>query len=136
MVLRTRALVLAAILAVAFGALAARLAWLQIIRHPVLAQMAERQYSRTVALPARRGAIMDRNGAALATSTPADSLFAQPRSVGDPVRVAARLAPILDTRESELHALLTSDKPFVWIRRKLPPAVAAEVRALREPGLG
>jgi cell division protein FtsI (penicillin-binding protein 3) len=89
-----------------------------------------------VTLAARRGPILDRHGAALATSTPADSLFAQPRSLGDPVRAAARLARVLDTRESELHALLTSDKPFVWIRRKLPPAVAEQVRALREPGLG
>jgi cell division protein FtsI (penicillin-binding protein 3) len=134
--LRTRALVLAALLAVAFGGVSARLAWLQIVRHADLAERAERQYSRTVVLPAQRGAIVDRHGAPLATSTPADSLFAQPHSVGDPVRVAARLAPILGARASELHALLTSDKPFVWLRRKLPPAVAAEVKALRESGLG
>jgi cell division protein FtsI (penicillin-binding protein 3) len=128
--------VLAALLAVAFGGVTARLGWLMIVRHGDLAQMADRQYSRAVVLPARRGPILDRHGAALATSAPADSLFAHPRSLGDPVRVAARLARVLDVREGELHALLTSDKPFVWIRRKLPPAVAAQVRALREPGLG
>ena len=127
---------LAALLAVAFAGVTARLGWLMIVRHGDLAQMAERQYSRAVTLAARRGPILDRHGAALATSTPADSLFAQPRSLGDPVRVAARLARLLDLRESELHTLLTSDKPFVWLRRKLPPAVAEQVRALREPGLG
>ena len=136
MLLRTRALILAAILAVAFGGVSVRLAWLQIIRHGELSQLAERQYSRTVVLPAQRGAIVDRNGATLATSAAAESLFAQPRVLGDPVRVAARLAPVLHGRESELHALLTSDKAFVWIRRKLPPTIAAQVRALREPGLG
>jgi cell division protein FtsI (penicillin-binding protein 3) len=56
--------------------------------------------------------------------------------VGDPVRVAARLAPLTGVPQSEIHAALTSSRPFVWLRRKLPPAVAAEVRALREPGLG
>jgi cell division protein FtsI (penicillin-binding protein 3) len=136
MAFRTRALVLAALLAVAFGSVSARLAWLQIVAGAELGRKAERQYSRTVVLPAQRGAIVDRHGAPLATSTPADSLFAQPHSVGDPVRVAARLAPILRARESELHTLLTSDRPFVWIRRKLSPAVAAEVKALRESGLG
>jgi cell division protein FtsI (penicillin-binding protein 3) len=79
---------------------------------------------------------VDRHGAALATSTPAESLFAQPRAIGDPVRVAARLSPIVSVPERELHAQLTSGKGFVWLRRKLPPAVAAQVRALGEPGLG
>jgi cell division protein FtsI (penicillin-binding protein 3) len=119
-----------------FAGLAGRLAYLQIYRHGELAQMAERQYSRTVVLPARRGPIVDRHGAALATSTPAESLFAQPRFVGDPVRVAARLSPLLNVPERELHATLISSRPFVWLRRKLPPAQAAAIATLREPGLG
>ncbi|PYN18162.1 MAG: hypothetical protein DME05_01910 [Candidatus Rokuibacteriota bacterium] len=133
---RTRVLLLAAVLAVVFGGLTGRLAWLMIIKHGDLAQIAERQYSRTVVLRAQRGPIVDRQGAALATSSPAESLFAQPRVMGDPVRVAARLAPLLGVPESEIHAQLTGGRPFVWIRRKLPPATAAAVKALREPGLG
>jgi cell division protein FtsI (penicillin-binding protein 3) len=134
--LHVRVVILAAVLAAAFTGLAGRLAWLQIVRHGDLAQMAERQYSRTVTLSAERGAIVDRHGAALATSTPAESVFAQPRSIGDPVRVAARLAPILGEPADELHAALTSPRPFVWLRRRVPPAVAEAARALREPGLG
>lgn len=134
--LRTRVLILAAILAVAFGGLTGRLAWLQIVKRGELGQLAERQYSRTVVLHAQRGPIVDRQGAPLATSTPTESLFVQPRSVGDPVRVAARLAPLIGVPESQIDAALTSSRAFVWLRRKLPPAVAAEVRALREPGLG
>src|SRR5262249_58260607 len=83
-----------------------------------------------------RGPIVDRHGAPLATSTPAESLCAQPRALGDPVRVAATLSPILEVPERELHAQLTSGKGFVWLRRKLSPDVAARVRALGEPGLG
>ena len=49
--LRTRVLILAALLGVVFVGLAGRLAYLQIFRHTALAQMAERQYSRTVVLP-------------------------------------------------------------------------------------
>jgi cell division protein FtsI (penicillin-binding protein 3) len=128
--------VLAAMLAAGFLVLTGRLAYLQIYRHAELSQLAERQHSRTVVLPARRGEIVDRHGAALATSSPGESLFAHPRSVGDPVRVATRLAPILNVRPGELHAALTSPRSFVWLRRKLPPAEAAQVRALREPGLG
>jgi cell division protein FtsI (penicillin-binding protein 3) len=134
--LRTRVLVLAVVLAGALVGLTGRLAYLQIYRHAELAQMAERQYLRTVVLPARRGPIVDRHGAALATSAPAESLFAQPRFMGDPVRVAGRLAPLLGLPERELHATLTSGRSFVWLRRKLLPAQAAEVLALKEPGLG
>ena len=134
--LRIRVLVLAGLLALAFTGVLGRLGWLQIVRHADLAALAERQYSRTVVLQAQRGPIVDRQGAALATSSPAESLFAQPRVMGDPVRVAARLAPLLGVPESEIHAQLTGGRPFVWLRRKLPPATAAAVKALREPGLG
>ncbi|HET7339936.1 MAG TPA: penicillin-binding protein [Methylomirabilota bacterium] len=134
--LRTRVLVLAGLLALAFTGVVGRLGWLQVVRHGELAAMAERQYSRTVLLQAQRGPITDRNGAALATSSPAESLFVQPRALGDPVRVAARLAPLLDLPEAEIHRQLTSGRQFVWLKRKLPPATAAAVKALREPGLG
>ena len=133
---RTRVLLLAAVLALAFGGLATRLGWLMVIKHGELAQIAERQYSRTIVLYAPRGPIVDRQGGPLATSTATESLFVQPRSVGDPVRVAARLAPILGQPESEVHAALTGTRSFVWLRRKLPPTVAEQVKALREPGLG
>jgi cell division protein FtsI (penicillin-binding protein 3) len=134
--LRPRVLVLAGCLALAFTGVLGRLGWLQIVRHADLAALAERQYSRTVVLQAQRGPIVDRLGTALATSSPAESLFAQPRAVGDPVRVAARLAPLLAAPEAEIHTQLTSGRAFVWLRRRLPPSVAAAVRALREPGLG
>ena len=127
---------LAAILALAFGGLVGRLGWLMVVKHGEFTQLAERQYSRTLVLYAQRGPIVDRQGGALATSTATESLFVQPRSVGDPVRIAARLAPILGQPESEVHAALTSPRSFVWLRRKLPPTVAEQVRALREPGLG
>ena len=133
--LRTRVLLLAAALVVAFGGVTARLGQLQIVRYRELSGLAERQYSRSVALQAQRGPIVDRNGAPLAASSPAESLFAQPRAVGDPVRVAVRLAPIVKVPEEELHAALVSERPFVWLKRRLPPAVAASVRELREPGL-
>ena len=133
--LRTRVLLLAAALVLAFGGVTARLGQLQIVRYRELSGLAERQYSRSVALQAQRGPIVDRNGAPLAASSPAESLFAQPRAVGDPVRVAVRLAPIVKVPEEELHAALVSERPFVWLKRRLPPAVAASVRELREPGL-
>src|SRR5262249_30576212 len=117
--LRTRVLVLAGILALALAGAVGRHGWLEMARHGAPAALPERQYSRTVVLQAQRGPIVARHGAALAPSSPAESLFAQPRAVGDPVRVAARLAPLLGVPERELHAQLTSGRQFVWLRRKL-----------------
>ena len=37
---------------------------------------------------------------------------------------------------SEIEPLLTGGRSFVWVQRRLPPAVADQVRALGEPGLG
>ena len=53
--LRTRVLLLAAALVVAFGGVTARLGQLQIVRYRELSGLAERQYSRSVALQAQRG---------------------------------------------------------------------------------
>src|SRR5204863_305060 len=82
-----------------FAGVTARLGWLMLVKRSELAAMAERQYSRTVILYGPRGPIVDRHGASLATSMPAESLFAQPRAIGDPVRLAAMLAPIVDAPE-------------------------------------
>ncbi len=68
------------------------------------------------------------SGAALATSSPAESLFAQPRAVGDPVRRGR--APGAAARAARARAARRADQrtPFVWLRRRLPPAVAAAGR--------
>ena len=65
-----------------------------------LSAQAERQYSRTITLHALRGPIVDRRGAQLATSSNAESLFAQPRGVGDPVRVECSSETVVLVPES------------------------------------
>jgi cell division protein FtsI (penicillin-binding protein 3) len=123
-------------LAVAFGGLTARLAWLMIVRHADLTARAEKQHSRAVVLHATRGPIVDRNGVTLATSAPAESLFGEPDGLDDPARVAERLSPLIGVPVDVLHAQLTSSRQFVWLRRRLDPATAARVKNLRERGLG
>ncbi|HXG04968.1 MAG TPA: penicillin-binding protein [Candidatus Binatia bacterium] len=134
--LRVRVLILAAALTVGFTGILVRLSHLMLLQGPELAAMAERQYSRTVVLHAQRGPIVDRHGTSLAASGPAESLFAHPRLVTDPAGLARRLAGILAVPEAELRTALASARPFVWLKRRLPPPVAEAVRALGEPGLG
>ncbi len=134
--LRSRALILTALFACALLALVGRLVFLQIIKQDELSRLAERQRSRTITLRPERGPILDRGGHALAVSSHAESLFALPGRVEDSQGVARRLAPLLKEAPGEVLKRLAADRSFVWVKRKLPPAVAQAIKALGEPGLG
>ena len=59
---RARTFIAALIVLAAFGVLAARLVWLQIVKHEELHQRAEAQRTALVPVTANRGLIRDRNG--------------------------------------------------------------------------
>ncbi|MEK7838291.1 MAG: hypothetical protein AAB328_09960, partial [candidate division NC10 bacterium] len=116
--------------------LSGRLVYLQVVKHEEYLRLAESQHAKAIPLTAKRGAIMDRHGQVLAVSSAAETLFALPRRVDDAERLARRLAPILDEPVGEIARRLQSSKRFVYVKRRLPPAVAQAVRDLREPALG
>ena len=133
---RTRALVLTGVLVAAHLAVLVRLGYLQLVRHEELARAAERQHSKTIPLRSKRGPIFDRQGRILAVSSEVESVFAVPRRVGEPEVVAAQLAPLLGESPRELAARLRTDRPFVWLKRKLPPGAVQAIRALGLPQVG
>lgn len=133
---RNRALILTGLLVVVHCAVVARLAYLQVVRHDDLSRIADRQYSKTIPLKPQRGPIFDRHGQALAVSGEVESVFALPSRIADRTAVAALLAPRLGERPRDLEERLQSDRPFVWLKRKIPPAAAQSVRALKQPGIG
>jgi cell division protein FtsI (penicillin-binding protein 3) len=133
---RSRALVLAGVLVVLFAAIVLRLGYLQVLRHDDLARLAERQYSKTIPLRPERGPIFDRNGRALAVSTAVESVYALPGRIADRAAVSAALAPHLGERARDIEQRLASDRPFVWVKLKIPPPAAEAIRALRLPGIG
>jgi cell division protein FtsI (penicillin-binding protein 3) len=134
--LRTRTLVLTGVLAAVHVAVVLRLGHLQLVRGDELSRVAERQYSKTISLKPKRGPIVDRHGLVLAVSSGVDSVFADPRRIADRAAVAARLAPWLGERAADLEERLGSDRPFLWLKRKLPPAAVQPIRALGLPGIG
>ena len=134
--LRTRTLVLTGVLVAVHLALVVRLGHLQLVRGEELSRVAERQYSKTIPLKPKRGPIVDRHGLVLAVSSGVESVFADPRRMADPGAVAARLAPWLGERATDLQERLETDRPFVWLKRKLPPAAVQPIRALGLPGIG
>ncbi len=86
---------------------------------------------------AERANIVDRNGELLATSVTSWSLWANPRLVWDPAKVAdgiVALFPELD-RELLTRRLADRSKGFVWIKRRLTPGQREDVAALGLEGL-
>jgi cell division protein FtsI (penicillin-binding protein 3) len=133
---RARALVLTSVLVAVHLAVLGRLGYLQLVRADELRRAAERQHSKTVPLRPKRGPIFDRHGRILAVSSEVESIYALPRRIADRREVAERLAPVLGEPAREIEARLASDRPFVWVKRKLPPPTVEAVRALGLPGLG
>ncbi len=68
---------------------------LQVREAERLRAMAEEQYLREIELPPRRGRILDRNGAELASTADVDSIYCNPRRLPDPREAARQLARVL-----------------------------------------
>ncbi|MDQ3646936.1 MAG: penicillin-binding protein 2 [Actinomycetota bacterium] len=122
----------------AYSAMGARLFVLQIMDAPAYAQRALDQRQREITFPARRGAILDRNGEPLAISVDLNSVFTDPAHVEDARSAARKLAPVLGVEASELAGKLRGTSPgdrFEYLARQVSPEVARRVRALDLPGV-
>ena len=85
---------------------------------------------------AGRADLTDRNGRLLATNLLTHSLYAQPRDMVDPARVARELARIFpDLDANLLLARFTDGRSFMWVRRKLSPEQMQAVHDIGDPGL-
>lgn len=91
---------------------------------------------RPIVIP--RGRIFDRNGLILARDQLAPSLWADPRKVGNPRQVAARLSDLLGVDQELTFRRLTREADsggkmkFVWIKRWLSDEELARVEPLLE----
>jgi len=113
-----------------------RAMWLGTVKGNRLTAAATTQQVATTDVPARRGAIVDREGIELAVSEPADDISATPYLVKDPVKTAARLAPILGVPAAELTTKLARrDTGFVYLARRVPAERAQKVEKLGIEGI-
>jgi cell division protein FtsI (penicillin-binding protein 3) len=85
---------------------------------------------------AGRADLTDRNGRILATNLLTHSLYAQPRDMIDPARVAKELARIFpDLDAKALLARFTDGRRFLWVRKTLSPEQMQQVHDIGDPGL-
>lgn len=112
-----------------------RLVDLQILDHAKYVKMAEDQQVFLSLVPAKRGAVYDRNLRPLAMTLPAYQVFADPEMVVDPKTTASQLAQLELGERPELYAKLTKDKRFVWIHRALDVETTLRLEDLGLQGL-
>ena len=101
---------------------AARLAWVQLVEGKAWSDKAREQLQESRVLQTPRGTIYDRGGKELAISHMAKSLYANPREVIEPDKLAKLLAPVLQMNEAALRDRLTVKGDFIWLKRTLEPA--------------
>src|SRR5262249_11342392 len=124
-----------AALLLAFVVLAARAAHLAVFDERA-AQRADDQAGGWIKLLPERGSIVDRNGAGLALSIDAPSVYAVGREVRDPLAAARSLAPILGIDRGELARGLREHAGFSFVRRWVTPEQSERIAAAKIAGVG
>jgi hypothetical protein len=137
---RRRLLMVGTVLAVWTAGIEARLAYLQIVRHPHYLELANDQHNRVEELAPKRAEILDRNGEVLAYSVDADSVVVNPRQVTDvPAYAKALCAAHGGCSKDEfarISAQLSRKGAFAYLWRGESPAAARRVMDLNFPGFG
>jgi cell division protein FtsI (penicillin-binding protein 3) len=119
-----------------FLAVALRAFQLQILDGDKLRQLGEKQHLKEMIVLPKRGTIFDRAGEPLALSLEGKSVYARPRRIKEPKRVAPGLAQALGADSADIAQKLASEKSFVWLKRQVSPKEAERVEALSVDGVG
>lgn len=134
---RFRRMLVLALLAVIVVLLGWRALYLQVFNTGFLKNQGESRHLRTVAIPAHRGVIVDRNGELIAISTPVSSVWVNPQVLASERDNIARLSKMLSLSEDRIRRLLArkGGREFVYLKRHVHPDVAARIKALKMPGV-
>ena len=115
--------------------LVARAVYLQVLDHEFYRGEGDARHLRTVAIPASRGDLLDRDGRPLAVSTPIQTLWGVPGSLAEQPAALREVAALLGIDPERLVERVERDaergRGFTYVKRHVPPAVAERVMALR-----
>lgn len=134
--MKSRVVVIFFCFALAWILVLSRAAYLQFLPNDKLTQLGKRQYQTQVNLPARRGSIFDRKGRDLALTVQVPSLFADPKLIVNPKKVARQLGHIFhEDPKGLLQKINDPTKRFVWIKRLINKTEETRVKDLGIAGL-
>ncbi len=133
--------VLAAVVLI-YAGLMARTAYIQVIEPDMLKKQGDNRSLRTNTKTVQRGSIVDRNGHELAISVPVETVWADPKIIFESNALSMdkhwqALADVLGQNVNKLKVRVTKHprKRFVYIERKVAPAMAKYIRELKIPGI-
>ena len=134
---RQRHYVLIVVFTFALLGLVGRSSYLAVTEREFLQNQGEARATRTAEIRAHRGVISDRNGDPLAVSTPVVSVWTDPSVDKLDTRELVLVAELLDRPVDGLIKRLERSKhtQFVYLARRVSPAIARSLRSLEIPGI-
>ena len=125
------------VLACCFLLVGARVVQIQTVELDHLQAQGDARYLRELEVVSQRGKILDRNGQILAVSTPVESVWADPKVFCKHASQWKPMAKLLGIKIRTLKVRCEKRKNagFMYIERRLPPALAKQVLELRVPGV-
>lgn len=132
---RRSAFLIIAILVVGFGAVIARLAYLQLVQGTYLQEKAVEQQLTDTTINAKRGTIYDTNGKVLAQSASVWKVVLAPAyftTEEQRVEVSKELAKILELDESDIYEKTKQNSYYVVVKRKIESDTREEIIKLQD----
>jgi stage V sporulation protein D (sporulation-specific penicillin-binding protein) len=131
LLIRKRLLLLTCVFVLLFGAVGLRIGSLTIFQAESLTARGVSQWTRSGAVAARRGSIVDRLGQTITLSTTAYIVCANPQLVKDPEAMLDILCPLLTiNRENAQKKITDKAKASVILKRQVSREVVDEIRSL------
>ena len=134
LVTRPRVVTVLVVLALALGGLVYRIVDVQATPDPRVLEEVSNPLGEIV-VPAPRGAVLDRNGRAIALSLPAATVVSDPRIVSDPQQAAADLSEVMGIEAEALIDKLHGDGAFRYVARQVDAEVGERINDLGIEGI-
>ncbi|MCP4697410.1 MAG: penicillin-binding protein 2 [Gammaproteobacteria bacterium] len=114
-----------------------RIVYLQVMHKEFLQSQGDARLMRVTPVAAHRGMLLDRRGEALAVSTPVDSAWVHPKQLMTARNQWPLLMKRLGMRTASAEEFLEGrmQREFVYLKRHISPNSAAQIMALKIPGV-
>jgi len=117
-----------------------RALYLQVFEYDFYRNQGDARHLRTVAIPAHRGNMHDRNGEPLAISTPIKTVWGVPEKLASQPAALREVSALLDLPAQQLQLKVeqaqAQGKEFVYVKRHIMPEIADQVTQLNVDGIG
>ncbi len=133
--IKLRTILIGFIFSVFLSVIGIRALYFQVFCSSWLSKKAANQYERSLILQGERGTIYDANHREMALSIDVTSIVAYPPNIEDPAATSEALNRALEIDVNLLKQRLTSDRSFVWIKRKVTPKEVKDVKVLALKGI-